>query len=185
VSIKKIALAAGAAALILSAAAGIFYWKSVVSRKIPSVTSTEVDKPVRTREFPASLAELPQVSHVEGEQAFAELERLHGRRVPLVNAYIVRYQRLDRYVKLWISVSSTETEATDLEARMTAVLPRTGMYTAAQPFTVGDETLYGTIDTHVNTVNYYFASGPEVVWLETNLTAEEISAYLPSVVEKY
>jgi hypothetical protein len=179
-------LVTGVAIFALSSAVGGFYfWRSASDKSVPTVESSDFEKPIRTREFPASLAQLPQVSHVEGEQAFAELEQLHGRRVPLVNAYILRYERLDRYVKLWISVSATEAEAHDLEAKMTAVLPRTGMYTAAQTIEVQGKILYGTFDTHVKTINYYFTSGPEVIWLETNLSAEEISPSLPSVIDKY
>lgn len=185
-NLKKNLIIGGIAVLILAASAGsYFYLKSVTAGRIPSVDSPAAKIGIRTRKFPPFLAELPQVSHIEGEPAFAELQQLHGRRVPLVNAFILRYERDSRYIKLWISVSSAAEEASALEARMTATLSRTGMYTAAQPFLVGEKTVYGTVDTHVKTLNYYFASGPEVIWLETNLSSDEIFPYLPEVIRKY
>lgn len=185
-NLKKTIILVGIAILILASSAGsYFYLKSTRSSKIPPVSPNIAKIGVRTRKFPPFLAELPQVSHIEGEQSLAELEQLHGRRVPLLNAFIVRYERGHSYIEMWISVSRTKKEAADLEAKMTVALSRTGMYTAPQPIAVRDKTVYGTFGTRARTLNYYFASGREVIWLETNLSADEIFPYLPEVIEKY
>lgn len=148
-------------------------------------SANQSDEPATTRKFPNELGGLPLISRIEGASAFDELAELHGRRVPLENAYILKYKSSDNYIKFWISVSLTSQEATSQALKMTNALPRSGMYTAPQTFTLQGKTIYQPIDQHHNTLNYYFASGPKVIWLETNLAQEKIQPLLPEIVRKY
>jgi len=68
---------------------------------------------------------------------------------------------------------------------MTNALPSSGMDTIPQPFTLQGKTIYQTIDRHHGALNYYFASGREVIWLETNLSQEKIQPLFPQIIRKY
>ncbi len=150
----------------------------------PPTTEPQGTQTSFSGKYPKQLGNLVLKSELSGEPAFAELVKLHGRRIPLKQAYILRYENGGSYAKYWISISFDPKESDQLEAKMSQYLPRSGMYTGPYPETVDREKLYKTMDTHTGSLNYYWSAPPEVIWVETNIAEQDFKPLLSESIEK-
>lgn len=69
---------------------------------------------------PGRLGELKLVSSVEGADALAQINKLHGTEINLVEAYIGNYARGDEQVTAWVGRAASSELAAELIRRMVA-----------------------------------------------------------------
>ncbi len=82
--------------------------------------------PVRQQGLPERLGNLELVSLVQGQQAIAQVARLHGLEIPLVNAYIGQYGHQGDEATLWVARASSPDDAADMLRRMLAGISKGG-----------------------------------------------------------
>ncbi|MBI4216439.1 MAG: hypothetical protein HY687_03510 [Chloroflexi bacterium] len=113
---------------------------------------------------PHSLGTLTLKSQVVGPEAVAQVSELHGKKLPIQDAFVARYTGAQGALTAWVSLSASESEAADLLQRMLEGI-RAGnrMFTGlTQEQLKGRDVyrVYGQGQSH-----YFYRSGVRVVWL--------------------
>lgn len=75
-------------------------------------------------DLPKSLANLPSVFTVTGEQAKARVRRLHGKEIPMAEAAMAHFAREDEAAFLWVSEAPSLEIAADQMKRMVKKIAR-------------------------------------------------------------
>lgn len=129
------------------------------------------------KRLPSTLAGLPLVQSLTGQEAAQEVQQLHQGKAGAPDAFIVRYGSGDgqsgtgKHIKAWVSVGADSAEAQALVERMSVGISKAaemgGMYTKPVTRTIAGLEVVETRDTHTNTTNYYWGEGDKVVWVET------------------
>ncbi|GAW93744.1 hypothetical protein [Calderihabitans maritimus] len=135
---------------------------SVSSKKLPELNEDS---------FPQALAGMPLVHLVTGEQAIAQISKLHGTNIPIENGYIAMYRSEDRQAVLWISESATSEEAEELLKIMDEKMPGSSAFSNYTVKVIDGKTYYYV--TGIGMHNYYYLKGNRVYWLGTNVEPAE------------
>ena len=110
---------------------------------------------------PAALAGAPIVTSLRGPAALAEVSRLHGKTIEVVDAAVARYRDGST---IWISASSSALDASRLFWRMNRRMANgTQVFSTPRPQEVGGRPVFVTEG--IGQVHYYYQSGARVIWL--------------------
>lgn len=82
--------------------------------------------PQKQQVLPQRLGHLELVSLVQGQQAIAQVTRLHGVDIALANAYIGRYGHQGEEATLWVGVAGNAENAANLLSKMLAGIAKGG-----------------------------------------------------------
>ncbi len=119
---------------------------------------------VADQAMPSSLSELRLAQLLLGEEARNEMDRLHGKSIPLQEAFVAHYQGAGRTIVLYVAVASDEATAQDQVEQMTA-----RMRGANGPFAHLGERVMGGALVHSlfgqRQVHLHFRRGSRVVWV--------------------
>ena len=118
--------------------------------------------------LPASLGPLKIASWLEGGEARASIDRLHGRPIPMVAGYVAQYRAtvggLPSEATLWASKAEDEKEAEGLIGRMVEGLQRGGTgFGHDRTWKEGEQVVHGVYGNGQKHI--VFRSGPWIVWL--------------------
>lgn len=117
--------------------------------------------------LPPSLGPLQLVSWLEGEDAHLAINKLHHKRIPMVEGYVAEYkgsvaERLAE-ATLWLAQSQDEKEAGELMEKMVQGLkqgsPSFGHY---RSWAYGGQTIHEVLGSGQR--HFIFRNGPWVVW---------------------
>ncbi|MBI2869778.1 MAG: hypothetical protein HYX96_08145 [Chloroflexi bacterium] len=76
--------------------------------------------------LPQVVAGLKVVRHLHGDEARANINRLHGLNITLSQAYVIWYEGDKGRATVWVGDSETQVEAAELLNRMVEAIRRTG-----------------------------------------------------------
>ncbi len=127
---------------------------------------------------PAELAGYNLVSAVAGPEAIADINRLHGTGIEIIDAWIGRYQG-DGGV--WVSRASDEAKARELLDEMVTNIEDGGSpFSGLTPQEFQGMPVYAVRD--ARQVHYFYQQDTQVVWVATPPGAEE--SFLLDVLRK-
>src|SRR3972149_7077667 len=127
-------------------------------------------------EVPRDLAGLPLAHAQQGAEARAQIERLHGKSMPMREGFVAHYGSASPAAMLYVSRAQTDTLAKQQVEQMTArIRASTGPFTHLREATRFGLIVYSALGQ--GQVHYYFRSGATVVWLAADaLIAREALA---------
>ena len=125
---------------------------------------------------PPQLAGQPLAHAQQGAEARAEIERLHGKSMPMREGFVAHYGSASPAAMLYVSRAQTDTLAKQQVEQMTArIRASTGPFTHLREATRFGLIVYSALGQ--GQVHYYFRSGATVVWLAADaLIAREALA---------
>lgn len=133
--------------------------------------------------LPPTLGPLRLESYLEGDEALRSINRLHGRRIPLVSGLVARYGAevggVETSATLWVSEAKDSSEAESLMERMVQGLKGANRsFGHFRSWERGGQTLYGVYGDGQKHV--LFRTGPRMVWLayDPNLPDEIVEEVL-------
>ena len=113
---------------------------------------------------PQNLGQLELVGQITGENARAEIGKLHGKGIEMVDGYIAEYSHNQSRVTVWVAEASSEIGASGLLKQM---VDRIGEGNRAfrnlKAISVGGREVY-TADGRGGD-HYFYASDNKVIWL--------------------
>lgn len=125
--------------------------------------------PASALEVPRELAGLPLAHSQQGAEARAEIERLHGKRIPVADGYVAHYGTQPPVAMLYVSRARDEKMARQQVERMTTrIRASNGPFTHLRESTRFGMTVYSTLGQ--GQVHYYFRRGAMVVWVAADPT---------------
>ena len=131
--------------------------------------------------LPALLGELPLAEARTGAAAEAEIQRLHGRALPLTSAAFARYGPAGEAM-LWVGGTASEAEAAALlEAMLRAIETADSPFTPLEPLVIAGVTVFPL--SGMGQEHMYFQSGRLVLWLSADSRVAEVARL--AVVEAY
>lgn len=114
---------------------------------------------------PHSLGALTLKSQVVGPEAVAQVSELHGKKIPLQDAFVARYAGAQGALTAWVSLSASESESEDLLQKMLeGIRGGNRMFTGLTQEQLKGRAVYrvyGQGQSH-----YFFRSGVRVVWIQ-------------------
>jgi hypothetical protein len=115
-------------------------------------------------EVPRELAGLPLAHSQQGVEARGEIERLHGKSIPMKDGYVAHYGTQPPTAMLYVSQAREEKVARQQVEQMTArIQGSNGPFTHLRESTRFGMTVYSTLGQ--GQVHYYFRRGATVVWV--------------------
>lgn len=115
-------------------------------------------------EVPRELAGLPLAHSQQGAEARGEIERLHGKSIPMKDGYVAHYGTQPPTAMLYVSQAREEKVARQQVEQMTArIQGSNGSFTHLRESTRFGMTVYSTLGQ--GQVHYYFRRGATVVWV--------------------
>lgn len=121
--------------------------------------------------LPSSLANQPLTNATYGDQAVADITRLHGKQFPITSGAVGQYGDSGQST-LWVSESPTEGDAADLVTAM-----QTRIAEGRSPFSQRDVRDEGSTDILVldgmGQQHFYFQVGKRVIWLAADPSIAE------------
>lgn len=116
---------------------------------------------------PQELAGLPLAHSQQGAEARGEIERLHGKSIPITDGYVAHYGTQSPAAMLYVSQARDERLARQQVEQMTArIRASNGPFTHLRESVRFGMTVYSTL----GQVHYYFRLGPTVVWVAADPT---------------
>ncbi len=113
---------------------------------------------------PQELAGLPLAHSQQGIEARGEIERLHGKSIPIKDGYVAHYGTQPPTAMLYVSQAREEKVARQQVEQMTArIQGSNGPFTHLRESTGFGMTVYSTLGQ--GQVHYYFRRGATVVWV--------------------
>jgi hypothetical protein len=113
---------------------------------------------------PGELAGLPLAHSQQGVEARGEIERLHGKSIPMKDGYVAHYGTQPPTAMLYVSQAREEKVARRQVEQMTArIQGSNGPFTHLRESTRFGMTVYSTLGQ--GQVHYYFRRGATVVWV--------------------
>ena len=119
-------------------------------------------------DIPSSLGGLPQTHTLQGSDGLKEINRLHGRSIPSLDAFVAHYERDNAVAMLYISRSYIAPMARWQLSRMVKGIRKGEANAEGQFFHLKAReqdgvTLYSAVGT--GQIHYFYRSGPLIVWL--------------------
>ncbi|OEF96462.1 hypothetical protein [Desulfuribacillus alkaliarsenatis] len=113
---------------------------------------------------PETLGDFTLVGLLVGEEALADIDRLHGTAIDIIDGIIAEYanDRGDFFV-LWISESRDEEEAYWLFEIMDEMMPRSPTYIGRTEVTIANQDMIYVTSARME--NYYWATGIYNYWI--------------------
>jgi hypothetical protein len=125
--------------------------------------------PASALDVPQELAGLPLAHFQQGAEARAEIERLHGKAIPIKGGYVAHYGNQPPVAMLYVSEAKDETVARQQVDQMTTrIRASNGPFTHLRESTRFGMTVYSTLGQ--GQVHYYFRRGAVVVWVAADAT---------------
>ncbi len=114
--------------------------------------------------IPNELAGLPLAHSQKGSEARAQIERLHGKSIPIKDGYVAHYGTQSPVAMLYVSQARNEGVARQQVEQMTMrIQASNGPFTHLRESTRFGMTVYSTLGQ--GQVHYYFRRGATVVWV--------------------
>ena len=118
---------------------------------------------------PQELAGLPLAHSQQGAEARGEIERLHGKSIPIRDGYVAHYGTQPPVAMLYVSQARDEKLARQqVEQMTTRIRVGNGPFTHLRESTRFGMTVYSTLGQ--GQVHYYFRRGAVVVWVAADPT---------------
>ena len=115
---------------------------------------------------PRNLGEMELIGEVTGEKAIAEIGKLHGKGIEIVDGYMAEYGHNRSRAMVWVAGATSEVAASGLLKQM---VERIKDGTGNQPFrnlrsiSIGGKEVFAVDGPGGN--NFFYASDNKVVWL--------------------
>lgn len=120
-------------------------------------------------EVPQELAGLPLTHSQKGTEARAEIERLHGKSIPIRDGFVAHYGTQPPVAMLYVSQARDEQVAQQqVDLMTTRIRASDGPFTHLRESTRFGLTVYSTLGQ--GQVHYYFRRGVTVVWVAADPT---------------
>jgi len=120
-------------------------------------------------DVPQELAGIPLAHSQQGAEARAEIERLHGKGIPITDGYVAHYGTQPPVAMLYVSRARDEQVARQqVEQMTTRIRASNGPFTHLRESTRFGMTVYSTLGQ--GQVHYYFRRGASVVWVAADPT---------------
>ncbi len=114
--------------------------------------------------IPKELAGLPLAHSQKGSEARAQIERLHGKSIPIRDGFVAHYGTQPPVAMLYVSQAQDEGAARQQVEQMTVrIQASVGPFTHLRESTRFGVTVYSTLGQ--GQVHYYFRRGATVVWV--------------------
>lgn len=139
--------------------------------------------PRKQQIMPKRLEHLELINVTEGPQALAQVNKLHGIDITLVNAYIGQYAHRDGRATVWVGKAENNNDAVELLKRMVEGIKRAdeGFYNLRTIIIDGQEVFQveGPGGKHL----FYNSakSGEEIVWITT--TEADATLFLKQAIK--
>ncbi len=118
---------------------------------------------------PQELAGLRLAHSQQGAEARAEIERLHGKSIPIQDGYVAHYGTQPPMAMLYVSQARNQTLARQqVEQMTTRIRASNGPFTHLRESTRFGITVFSTLGQ--GQVHYYFRRGATVVWVAADAT---------------
>ena len=115
-------------------------------------------------EVPRDLAGLPLAHSQQGAEARAQIERLHGKSIPIRDGFVAHYGSQPPVAMLYVSRAQDEGVARQQVEQMTMrIRASNGPFTHLRESSRFGMTVYSTLGQ--GQVHYYFRRGATVVWV--------------------
>jgi len=115
-------------------------------------------------EVPRDLAGLPLAHSQQGAEARAQIERLHGKSIPIRDGFVAHYGTQPPVAMLYVSQAQDEGVARQQVEQMTMrIQASNGPFTHLRESSRFGMTVYSTLGQ--GQVHYYFRRGATVVWV--------------------
>ncbi|MBI2114079.1 MAG: hypothetical protein HYT85_03180 [candidate division NC10 bacterium] len=125
--------------------------------------------PANALVVPQELAGLRLAHSQQGAEARAEIERLHGKSIPISDGYVAHYGNQSPAAMLYVSQAQDEKVAQRQVEQMTArIRAGNGPFTHLRESTRFGMTVFSTLGE--GQVHYYFRRGAVVVWVAADPT---------------
>lgn len=145
--------------------------------------------PTSSSSVPQFVGALGLTNSVEGPEAQAEINKLHGTDITLSNAYIAQYS--GRYggahMQVWVGQAATQSEAMDLMQRMVAGINRGGTpFSNARQETIAGRNLWQADGTD-GSFFFYISQNPNtrVVWITLQHSQGTTESLLESALKVF
>lgn len=120
-------------------------------------------------EVPRELAGLTLAHAQQGAEARVEIERLHGKSIPIRDGFVAHYGTQPPVAMLYVSQAQDEGLARQqVEQMTTRIRESNGPFTHLRESTRFGMTVYSTLGQ--GQVHYYFRRGATVVWVAADPT---------------
>jgi hypothetical protein len=120
-------------------------------------------------EAPQELAGLPLAHSQQGAEARGEIERLHGKGIPIKDGFVAHYGTQPPVAMLYVSQAQDEKVARQqVEQMTTRIRASNGPFTNLRESVRFGMTVYSTLGQ--GQVHYYFRRGAVVVWVAADPT---------------
>lgn len=120
-------------------------------------------------DVPLELVGLPLAHSQQGAEARGEIERLHGKSIPITDGFVAHYGTQPPVAMLYVSQAKDEKVARQQVERMTArIRASDGPFHHLRESTRFRLTVYSTLGQ--GQVHYYFRRGSMVVWVAADPT---------------
>ncbi|MCF6095194.1 hypothetical protein L1765_14615 [Microaerobacter geothermalis] len=129
--------------------------------------------------IPYKLGDFSLVNKIEGPQAMEQIRYLHGKEIPIDNAFILEYQGRNGHATVWISESNEEGNAEKLFRRMNGLMDNSKVYTNHKEITIDGITLQYVYGMEMD--NYYYFSGNQVIWI--SLVGDKENLFLKDAIK--
>ena len=124
--------------------------------------------PQRQSDVPERLGALELTGTIEGAEALAQVNRLHGTDIELVSAYIAEYTHGDERVVVWIGKTENSNAGAELTNRMIQAIEKGGSsgFSNLQRLTIADQEVFQVIGPGGEHF-FYNSKEPEgqIIWL--------------------
>jgi hypothetical protein len=128
--------------------------------------------PASALEVPRDLAGLTLAHSQQGAQARVEIERLHGKSIPIRDGFVAHYGAQPPVAMLYVSQAQDEGVARQQVEQMTMrIRASNGPFTHLRESTRFGMTVYSTLGQ--GQVHYYFRRGATVVWVAADPTVAQ------------
>ncbi len=99
--------------------------------------------PQKQLEVPEQLGTLELIGSIEGSEALAQIGRLHGTDIKLVDAYIAEYAHGTERVTVWVGRAESSNAGAELIKRMLQAIEKGGSgFTNLQRLTITDHEVF-------------------------------------------
>ena len=120
--------------------------------------------PARALDVPGELAGLTLAHSQQGAEARAQIERLHGKSIPIRDGFVAHYGTQPPVAMLYVSQAQDEGVARQQVEQMTMrIQASNGPFTHLRESSRFGMTVYSTLGQ--GQVHYYFRRGATVVWV--------------------
>ena len=114
--------------------------------------------------FPTQIADLQLGHSSQGEEAVAEINRLHGKEIEMKNGYLAHYESDRTKAVLYISEFDSEDQAREQIDKMKKKIGKGSKgFAPLQELEVEERILYSLLGFHQ--IHYFYLDSHKVIWL--------------------